>query len=163
MAIAVDVSLEAHASEDEMAAVTAIFAEAGFDARVSTDPYAKGAGGEFPWMVVIALPAGVFFKAFLEEVAKEAAKDSYRVLKRFIKRLYDARKASQFTHGSVVLTDPGTGKSATLPPEAPDEVWQRLAEDALDGLPSGVTNRRPSGVTFRWNLETGEWQEIRHP
>lgn len=148
MGIAVNVILEADPTDDELAAVKAGFREAGFDARVSSDPWAKGAGGDFPWMVIISVPVGLFIKA----LAEEAGKDAYKHLKRLVKKLYDARKASQFTHGSVIVQDTDTSASATLPPELSEEAWQAVAEVSFEGLP---------GATYRWNSETGEWQELR--
>lgn len=148
MGIAVNVILEADPTDDELAAVTASFREAGFDPRVSSDPRAKGAGGDYPWMVIISVPVGLFIKALVEE----AGKDAYKHLERLVKRLYDARKASKFTHGSVLIEDTDTSASATLQPEVSEEVWQALAEVSFEGLPE---------ATYRRNPETGDWQELR--
>ena len=137
------VVLEAEATDAEHAAVAAAFVEAGIDAHVRIDPDCKGAGGEFPWMVVISFPATAFFAAF----SAEAGKDTYQSLKRFINRRYDARKGSRFKTGMVILLDVDTGTSVTLPPEIPDDVWQQLPDTGPHAWPPGV---------FRWDPETGK-------
>jgi len=149
MAPEVEVLLEAEARDDEVAAVAAAFAEAGIDAHVRADPDCKGAGGEFPWMVAVSLPATAFFTA----VAAEAGKDAYKNLKQLIKRLYDARNASKFRTGRVVYIDMDSGKSFTVPPELSDEGWHQLSAAGPDDFAASV---------FRWDRETGEWQEIRY-
>jgi len=149
MAPEAEVLLEAEARDDEVAAVAAAFAEAGIDAHVRIDPDCKGAGGEFPWMVAISLPATAFFTA----VAAKAGEDAYRGLKKLVRRLYDARKASKFRTGRVVLMDIDSGRSFTLPPEPSDEAWHQLSTAGPDDFAASV---------FRWDRETGEWQEIRY-
>jgi hypothetical protein len=86
-------------------------------------------------------------------LATEAAKDAYKNLKGFIQRLYDARKSSKFRTGRVILIDLDTGKSFTLPPQLPDEAWQQLTVAGLEDFALSV---------FRWDPETGGWQEIRY-
>src|SRR5437868_14546906 len=122
MATQVQVSLECAARDDEVAAVAAVFAEAGVDADVRVDPMLKGAGGDFPWMVIISVPA----TAFLTTFAAEAGKDAYKELKKLIKRLYDARKTAQFRTGFLTFGGDETSTSFTLPPELPDEAWPQL-------------------------------------
>ncbi len=149
MAPNVQVLLEAEARDDEVATVATILAQAGLEAHVSTDPNCKGAGGEFPWMVAISIPATAFFTAF----ATEAGKDAYKHLKRFVGRLYDARKSSKFRTGRVVLIDRDTGRSFTLPPLLSGEAWEQLKAPRADDFALSV---------FRWDPETGEWKEIRY-
>ena len=149
MAPEVEVLLEAEASDDEVAAVAAAFTEAGIDAHVRLDPACKGAGGEFPWMVAISLPATAFFTA----VAAKAGEDAYESLKKLVRRLYDARRASRFPRGRVSLLDIDTGKSFTLPPELSDEAWHQFSAAGPDDFAASV---------FRWDREKGEWQEIRY-
>ncbi len=122
----VRVVLEAEARDDEVAAVAAAFAEAGIPADVRADLERKGAGGDFPWAVIITAQVTAFFTVFVTE----AGKDAYKNLKQLIKRLYDARKASRFSHGGVTFRDAETGKWITLPPELPDEAWLSFSRSA---------------------------------
>ncbi len=145
MATQVQVSLEYAARDDEVAAVAAVFAEAGVDANVRVDPMLKGAGGDFPWMVIISVPA----TAFLTTFAAEAGKDAYKELKKLIKRLYDARKTAQFRTGYLTFGGDKTSTSFNLPPELPDEAWQQLPEITSTELRSGV---------LRWDREMGQWR-----
>ena len=146
MDIQVGVSLEAEARDDEVAAVRAAFVEAGIDARVEADLELRGAGGQFPWMVVLAVPAAQFLNAFLSE----AGKDGYKNLKLLIQRLYDARKAARAPKGGITLVDEETSTWINLPPDLPHEALQQLSEVDLKELPSG---------TLRWDSKTGRWRD----
>ena len=138
----VRVLLEAEARDDEVTAVAAAFAEAGIPADVRPGLERKGAGGDFPWAVIVTAPVTAVLGAL--------AVDGYKALKRLLKRLYDARKASRFSHGSVTLVDEESGTWITLPPELPDEAWRVLPEVNLNELPSG---------TLRWDPKTGQWRD----
>jgi hypothetical protein len=142
----VDVSLEAEASANEIAAVAAAFAEAGIPAEVKADFERRGAGGNYPWLVVVSVPAAAFFTT----LANEAGKDAYKVLKRLVGRIHEARKASSKAKGSLTLVDEATGTWIALPPGLPDEAWRLLPEAQLTELPSG---------SLRWDPETLQWRD----
>jgi len=144
MGTPVAVSVEAEASADEIAAVAAAFAEAGIAAEVTADFERRGAGGNYPWLVVFSVPAAAFFTT----IANEAGKDAYKVLKRLVDRIHEARKASSKPNGSLTLVDETTGTWIALPP--PDEAWRLLPEEQLMELPSG---------SLRWNPETLRWRD----
>ncbi|HVF12711.1 MAG TPA: hypothetical protein VNA87_06460 [Actinomycetota bacterium] len=138
----VQVSLEAYAPADEMAAVVAAFAEAGIPAEVTTNFEWKGAGGDYPWLVVITAPVLATFLA-------EATKDAYKALAKLVVRIYEARKASSRPNGSLTLVDGSTGTWIALPPDLPDEAWKLLPEAQLTELPTGA---------LRWDSETLQWR-----
>ena len=142
----VAVSVEAYADPDEMAAVAAALAEAGISAEVTENFEWRGAGGDYPWLVVIAAP----FAPFFASIANQAGKDAYKALKRLVVRIHEARKASSRPNGSLTLVDETTGTWVALPPDLPDEAWQLLPEAQLTDLPSG---------SLRWDPQTLQWQD----
>ncbi|MGH9155200.1 MAG: hypothetical protein ACRD1K_04995 [Acidimicrobiales bacterium] len=145
MNVRAQVSLEYAGTDDEVAAVAAAFAEAGIDADVLVDLENKGAGGEFPWVVLISVPTTWFFAAF----AGEAGKDAFKTLKTLIKRLYHARKTAQLRTGAATLIDEETSTWINLPPDLPDEALRQLPQIPLNELPSRV---------LRWDRVTGRWR-----
>jgi len=140
------VSLEAYAPSDELAAVAAAFAEAGIPAEVTTNFEWKGAGGDYPWLVVITTSLAPFLATF----ANEAYKDAYKSLKKLVVRIHEARKASSRPNGSLTAVDEATGTWIALPPDLPDQAWKLLPEAQLTELPSG---------SLRWDSKSKRWRD----
>jgi hypothetical protein len=136
------VSLEAEATETEIAAVKEAFAGSGIEAEVSASFLGLSAD-LVPWHLTVGLivyPLG----AFITAVAAAAGEDAWRSLKRLVSNLYEARRGKGKSDGVIHLEAPGI--RVELDDDLPDEAYQALARgDLSDGL-------------YAWDRERGEWR-----
>lgn len=142
--------MKAVAGDDEVAEVTAAFADAGIPVEVRAWLEGQGAGA-FQWVLMITLPA----TAFLTALAAEAGKDAYKVLKRLVGSIHEARiaagSAAGWTTDSIAVVDEQTNTWFLLPPELPEEAWRALSDVSLTEL--------PSDAVLRWDPNTGQWRD----
>lgn len=142
--------MEAVASDDEVAKVAAAFTDAGIPVEVRAWVEGQGAGA-FQWVLMISVPTTAFFTA----LAAEAGKDAYKVLKRLVGRIHDARTAAGtaagWTTNSVAIVEEETSTWILLPPELPEEAWRALSEVSLKEL--------PSDPVLRWDPRTRQWRD----
>ena len=124
-----EVALEAVASDDEVAEVAAAFTDSGYPGGGRAWVEGRGAGA-FQWILMISVPA----TAFLTALAAEAGKDAYKVLKRLVGRIHEARTAAGtaagWTTDSVAVVDEETSTWILVPPELPEEAWRALSRSA---------------------------------
>jgi hypothetical protein len=133
-----EVTLDAGADEEEVAAVTRVFDEAGVPAIVTAN-YHRRSVGELPWVLILAAP----LTAFLTRLATNAADDAHKALKSWIARLYEARRDRD---GSIRIDD--EGRTFILTRKIPDEGIRELAEGKLDATGYYV-----------WDAEHGAWRK----
>jgi hypothetical protein len=144
----VDVVLESECTDADIAAVAAVFEDAGIPADVRGG-YVRESAADLPWLVVIFVgvwATGTFVKAALQGAGDEAGRSSWRALMRLIKAIYDARQASQ---GSVSIRIADPPAEIPLPPELPDVAYQRLLEIE-------DPRARLSGILM-WDNEAQAW------
>jgi hypothetical protein len=122
----------AGAAPHEVAAIEAAFRNAGFDADVKADLERRGIG-QYPWVVYVMVPMGLFLRKFLEL----AAEDAWVALKRLVTQVREARKASLAPPGSVLVVDKTTHETIVLLGNEPDEAFQQLAKLDIRQTDSG--------------------------
>jgi len=130
-------------SFDEVAAVKSAFRDAGFDADVKA-AYVRRGIGQYPWVVDVLVPLGLFLRKFLEL----AAEDAWVALKRLVTQVREARKASLAPVGSVFIVDKTTHQKIVLLGNEPDEAFQQLATLDIRQTDSGH---------FYWDDKVGRW------
>jgi hypothetical protein len=138
-----EVVLDIEATSDEVAAVEAAFRDAGFDADVKAAYVRKGIG-QYPWVVYVTVPVGLFLRKFLELAAEEA----WVALKRLVTQVREARRESLAPPGSVLMVDETTHETIVLLGNEPDEAFQQLA--TLD------IRQTDSGHLY-WDDKVGRW------
>lgn len=117
MDVPIEVTLDIEATDIEVTAAAAAFAEAGFPAEVTAN-FERRSIEDLPWVVMITVPTTAFFTA----MASEAGKNAWKVLKRLGGRIHEARKASSAPSGTLTLVDQTTGNWIALPPDLEESV-----------------------------------------
>ncbi len=138
--------METSATDDEVAEISAAFAEAGIPARVLSDTAKGGGAGAIDWTLLISLSATAYFA----KLASEMATDHYNALKRVAGRIFDARKEAGRSPGSITFVNEETGTSFSVPLELPDEAWRALSEVTPEG----------SSDMWVWDPRTGQWLDF---
>jgi hypothetical protein len=107
-----------------------------------------------PWIIEIVVGGaiGKFLWAAAAGAGDEAGRDGWKALKRLIIQLYEARKASRAPQGGVTIRDKETGTLIQLPPDLPNEAYQRLYEIETFSAPL-------SGL-LRWDAEAEAWRDM---
>lgn len=141
----VQVDMDIEASADEVKAVRAAFADAGFEATVEASNERRGAG-TYPWLIYFTVPIGLFLTGFLHA----AGQDAYAGIKRLVISLYAARRNSRSPRGSVVMMDAASHEWVMLDDDLPDLAWRRLFETEVGKTESGQ---------LRWDPKTGSWRD----
>ncbi len=119
-----EVHLDVGADEQEIAAVSRAYDEAGVPAIVTASIVRRSAITELlPWTMVVKVSLTVFLLRF----ANNAADDAYRALQTLIRRVYEARRGRP---GSICLED--GERKVILTDEVPDEGLRELVEGKLD-------------------------------
>jgi hypothetical protein len=144
----VNAHLDREASPSEVDAVKAAFDEFGVDATVTADLERKGLG-DYPWVIYLSMPAGLFLSGFLNA----AGKDAYEQLKRLVSRLYEARATARVPRGGVTIIDGDTREWIQVKDNLPARAWQRLFEMKIERTESGVLAWDPSTETWRDSIE----------
>lgn len=144
---AIEVLLDATASDGEVDEVRQAFAVAGVEADVRAAYERKGIG-DFPWIVMITAPA----TAFLTAIAAAAGKDAYDAAKSLVGGVWAARRRGSGPRGDMILRDEQTDIWIFLEPDLPAEAYEKLV--TLD-LASFKTDR--FGY-LRYDRERGEWR-----
>jgi len=140
----IEVILDVSASNEEVQGVQDAFAKAGVEVDVQAAYERKGIG-EFPWIVLLSVPATAFFSA----MAAAAGKDAYRALKGIIGAVWAVRKRCSGPRGDVILRDEDTGTWIMLEPDLPEEAYEKLA---------GLDPTRFRAGSLRYDWELGEWR-----
>jgi hypothetical protein len=155
----VEVRLERSSTEAERQAVRTIFEVTSISANVTNEMSSELSPVILmPWFIDIWMPLGTFLSAVAAGAGTAAGKDAWKALKRFVKRLYDSRKSSQAPQGPGVRIQ---DKSAEipLPPDLPDEAYQRLYE--IENLPTGAVG--PPRRRVEWDSDLQAWAEPLDP
>jgi hypothetical protein len=121
-----DVMLETECTDADIAAVSEVFESAGIPVGVSA-VYARRSAGLLPWVIIIGggmLP-WVFLKAALQGAGDEAGRDGWRALMRLVTALYEARKDSRASEGTVTI-EPSEVREILLPRDLPEEAYRQL-------------------------------------
>ena len=121
----VQIVLNSDATAAEIAAVRAVAQEEGLRGPIEATWSSRGFG-EFPWILCLIAPLGVFFSAFLSGMGQEAGKDAYREIRRLIARLYGARSGS---NGCVEMWDEHTKTHIILAADLPEEAYAKTGSD----------------------------------
>ena len=80
------------------------------------------------WLIIAYIPFRKFFDTFAEELAK----DIYKELKTFFKRLYNNRKKHVKSEGVIFLKDTETGNTYELPMQLEDPDLEIAIEKLLE-------------------------------
>ena len=134
-----EVHLDVEADEQEIAAVSCVYEEAGVPAIVSASIHRRSAVSEhLPWTMVVTVPLTVF----LLRLANNVADDAYKALKTLIRRVYEARRGRP---GSIRLDD--GDRTIIITDGISDDGLRELVEGKLDA----------SGY-YVWDAARGAWQ-----
>jgi hypothetical protein len=144
------VSLDEAASPEEVAAVTAVFGRAGFEADVDAN-FGRKSAALLPWAIIVFLgtPLAKFFWAFFGRLGKRAADDVYPSLREFIKELIAARSSSAAPRGDIRFMD-RDGTNLIVSAEITDEAIDALAQLDWEAMRGGW---------LLWDTERGEWRD----
>lgn len=151
MTESVDVVLESECTAADIDAVEAVFETAGIPVNVRAG-YIRESAADLPWLIIIFVgvwAAGTFVKAALQGAGDEAGRDAWRVLMRLIKAIYEARRPSQESQGSVSIRIADPPVEIPLPSGLPEVAYQRLFEIE-------VPRARLSGILM-WDNEAQAW------
>ena len=145
------VVIEDTATPAEVEAVEEAFRRHGLDVEVRTG-YGRKALGESGWVVVVLLgvPVALFFKGFMDELGRAAARDAYGPVKAWIRDVWRSRGAAGT--GSILLRD---DEHTTL------ALSSSLADEALDALRE-IDWEQQRGGWLLWDAERREWRNPRN-
>jgi hypothetical protein len=119
------VIVESESAEAERAAVADVFEVVGIPADVRGAYIRESAGDVLPWLIQIETTVKDLFGLGPAGAAGAVGADGWTGIKDLVRHLYEARKGKD---GGVTLRDPETRTEIRLPPDLPDEAYQRLAE-----------------------------------
>jgi hypothetical protein len=119
------VIVESESTEAERAAVADVFEVAGIPADVQGAYIRESAGDVLPWLTQIETAVKDLLGLVAAGAAGAVGADGWTGVKGLVRHLYEARKGKA---GGVTLRDPETRTEIALPPDLPDEAYQRLAE-----------------------------------
>jgi hypothetical protein len=141
-----DVSIEATASEEELAAVRRAFEDAGLGAEVGAGLEFKSAGPETIVSVLVIGPLTVFLARFVQL----AADDAYKTLKAFVQRVCARRER----HATALWLQDETGRRVDIAfgPELPDDAYRAIFELDLQDI--------PLNATIRYEDEARDWMLV---
>jgi hypothetical protein len=140
------VLLESGASPDEVAALEAAFARAGFTVTAEA-AYERRSAGALPWVVLIIVTIGLgeFVRAFARTLGEEAGKGVAQLLRDIL----EARRSSPVARGSVQIRA-GDGTMLTVSTETPEEGLDAIAE---------IDFEAKLGHYLLWDHERREWRD----
>lgn len=124
-----EVLLDSSAPVEDVAAVREAFHDAGFVVTVRPSFKRKGIG-DFPWVVMFAVPITAFLTAF----ATAAGKDAYQRLKKLVCSIWDKRTTTSGPSGSFTIIDSESGVWVLLDPDIPSDAYSTLAKLDLKAL-----------------------------
>jgi hypothetical protein len=142
------VELDAWATEQEIAAVEAAFARAGFE--VKAEPVIEASSADATWIVLvkIGVPALTFTRAFLSGVGSAGGRDAYGAARRWVQEVWEARDARPNAGGSLNVRDPEGTRIVLSPP---------LSEEALEAL-ADIDWASVRGSDIFWDTKAQAWQ-----
>lgn len=140
------VIVESESSEAERAAVADVFEVVGIPADVQGAYIRESAGDVLPWLIQIETAVKDLSGLVATGAAGAVGADGWTGVNDLVRHLYEARKGNG---GGVTLRDPETRTEIALPPDLPDEAYQRLAE---------IENpRAQQSGQLRWDSGRREW------
>ena len=142
--LSIDILLDMEALPQEVVAVKEIAEEEGIRGSVRAAFFRKSLG-DLPWVIYLLVPVLVFCSAFLKGAGQEAGRDAYQGLRKFISRLYSARRDR---NGSVVVRDSDTFTHIVFQDDLPEEACRQLAQ---------IGQERLEGGYWVWDFEQGRW------
>jgi hypothetical protein len=123
-------SMDAVATEAEIAAVQSLLDELALSIQVQSDHTARGAIEVLPWTLTIAIPATTFLAAFarrfgerVADATAEALDETTKVMRRWISRLYASRAAPD---GYLVVTDIDLAVDIWMPRDLSSDCYRQL-------------------------------------
>ena len=131
--------LDEEASSDEVAAVAQIALEEGLPGQV-TASYGRRSAEVMEAITLIQTQVIPLLKGFL------AVSSAYKDLRRFLSRLYAARRKGQ---GHVEISDRGSLTKIVFTPDLPEEAFKQLAKLGLENI---------DGESWRWDSNQGCWK-----
>jgi hypothetical protein len=140
----VQVILESESTDADRATVAEVFESAGIRAEVE-GAYIRESAQVLPWLIQIERDLKYLVDAVALGGVAAAGADGWMLLKDLVTSLYKARKGQ----GEVVLRDPDTRTEIPLPPNLPDEAYQKLLEIE--------SPRAPQSGVLRWDRERHQW------
>jgi hypothetical protein len=102
-------------------------------------------GAELSWMLVVAVPAASFFRAFAEQLGKDSAGG----LAGMLKPLFHRRDGST-DNRSVLVESTNSDTRIVIEATTPAAAVDRMVRNAGDW----------SGGPWRYHQETGEWRVV---
>ncbi len=149
MTYPIRVILESECSKADQAAVADVFKAAGIPAEVEAT-YARRSAEVLPWLIQIEAHLRQLISYLLAGAAGgatgAAGADGWAALKSLARRLRGARPTSE---GNITIKEVESETEIVLPPELPDEAYQRLLE--LEDI------RAPQSGILRWDREQRAW------
>lgn len=149
-----EVLLLRHASEEDVAAVEAAFAAAGFEVRARAEVELRGGGigswggASLPWDVYVVL--GVPLALFLQGFMSAAGEDAYDAVKRWVRDIVAAHdRPGYYRNGAIDVRD-SAGGGIVFSAGLSDEAFAALR--LLDW--SAV-----EGDLLLWDADTGRWYD----
>lgn len=143
----VQIVLNSDATAAEIAAVRAVAQEEGLRGPIEATWSSRGFE-QFPWILCLLVPLGLFFSQFFSGMGQEAGKDAYREIRRLIARLYGARRDS---NGCVEMWDKDTKTHIILTADLPEEAYAKLGKIGFSQLKGGY---------WTWDPGLGEWNRM---
>lgn len=137
-----EVLVEEGAPEDELAALQALFDEAGAPAVVKA-AIARRSADLLPWAMLIKAP----LTAFLTALAAKAGSDAWDALRAFVAKVYAERRRSGRPEGAIQFEDEDGQRTVILTDGVPDAGYEQLAEGEL-----------PETGYFVWDEDTSSWR-----
>lgn len=137
---------DVEASPAELHAIDEAFRRIGVDVS-SLPAYEMRSAGSLPWVVHITLAAPI--AAFFTAVATEAGKDTYALVKQWVRDLLAARAESTRPTGSITVVD--TDATTVV-------VSAGLSDEAIDAL-SALDWSAVRGDYLIWDEETAAWYD----
>ena len=143
----IEVILDSNASDSEIEAVKAVLREEGIHGSVEASLGGRGQG-EFPWVIMLLMPVASFLHGFASAFGKEAGRDAYQALRRWVSRFFAARRNS---NGNVVLLDDDTATTIVFSADLPKEAYEQLTQKNLEQLKGGY---------WTWDSNLEKWERM---
>ena len=118
-------------SDNELSELQQILMTTNIDWRVRNDSVQCKSFDHFEqsmWLIIVYIP----FKKFIDTFAEQLAKDTYKEIKTFFKRLYKNRKKHTKSEGVVLLKDTETDNTYKLPMQLHDADFEMAVVKLLE-------------------------------
>ena len=142
--LTIRILLEMEALPHEVIAVEGVAKDEGIRSSVRAT-FFRMSEGQLPWVIFLMAPIVVFSAAFFKAAGQEAGRDAYQALRRFVSKLYAARRDAS---GSVAFWDPETNTHVALQRDLPAEAYRKLIL---------IDPEQLEGGHWVWDFEQNEW------